>query len=178
MISTLVGLFVGRCIKQAKVLDLQSFDRHPSHLAIKPSSHLSQTKKYHVQLPSRAVTCHSDLTANYTNFGDIYVRLRCTRSSILILLNFRLCPNIALKWAKSILTPNFKVPATVWSLLHVVGFSTKGINKRRMSTYFANILILKRTKYEQYNATQLWYIEEKIRVKYIRSDILHIYIWH
>ena len=149
---------------------------------------------------SRAVTCNSDLTANHTNFGDIFVRLRCTRSSILILLNFRLCLNIALKWAKSILTPNFKVPATVWSLLHVVGFSTKGINKRRMSTYFANILILKRTKYKQHNAIQLWQgsmfdilscrvtsspnklikkkERKKMRVKYIRSDILHTYIWH
>ena len=147
----------------------------------KPSSHLaklSQTKKYNIQLPSIAVTCNSDLTTNHTNFGNIFVRLRCTRSSILILLNFRLCPNIALKWAKSILTPNFKVPATVWSLLHVVGFSTKGINKRRMSTYFANILILKRTKYEQHNAIQLWHIEEKIWVKYMRSDKLHIYNWH
>ena len=108
MISTLVGLFVGRCIKQAKVLDLQSFDRHPSHLANQPTK-----PNLAISYTINEQSSNSDLTANHTNFGAIFVRLRCTRSSILILLNFRLCLNIALKWAKSILTPNFKVPATV-----------------------------------------------------------------
>ena len=56
--------------------------------------------------------------------------------TILIFLNLRLEPNIASEeYPKSILTPKFQGPLPVWSLLHVVGFSTKEINTQRMSIY-------------------------------------------
>ena len=56
--------------------------------------------------------------------------------TILIFLNLRLEPNIASEeWPKSILTPKFQGPSAVWSLLHVVGFSTKDVNTQRMSIY-------------------------------------------